>query len=133
MLPAKFKSALSIFVLALIPRAVYLFASHLPDPAWSPHWNLSTGLLRYATFGYHGERVTNIEPGMVETEFSLVRFEDKTKAEKVYEGMIPLNASDIAETIAWVATRPKHVNIQELVIFPTAQAAVGQVARQAKV
>lgn len=75
-------------------------------------------------------RVTNIEPGMVNTEFSLVRFEDKQKADKVYEGMTPLEAKDIAETIAWCVSRPAHVNIQELVIYPTDQAHVGQVARK---
>lgn len=75
-------------------------------------------------------RVTNIEPGMVNTEFSLIRFGDQAKADKVYEGMTPLNAHDIAETIAWCVARPAHVNIQELVIYPTDQAHVGQVARR---
>lgn len=71
-------------------------------------------------------RVTNIEPGMVETEFSEVRYSgDKEKAAKVYQGMTPLKASDIAETIAWCVSRPSHVNIQELVIYPVDQAAVG--------
>lgn len=75
-------------------------------------------------------RVTNIEPGMVQTEFSLVRFNDQAKADKVYEGMMPLSAQDIAETIAWCVARPAHVNIQELVIYPTDQAHVGQIARK---
>jgi 3-hydroxy acid dehydrogenase / malonic semialdehyde reductase len=70
-------------------------------------------------------RVTNIEPGMVETEFSLVRFKDEEKAKAVYKGLTPLSARDIAETIVWCLDRPKHVNIQELVIFPTDQAGVG--------
>ncbi len=75
-------------------------------------------------------RVTNIEPGMVQTEFSLVRFEgDKDKASQVYAGMKPLTAKDIADTIAWVVARPAHVNIQELVIYPTAQASVRDVHR----
>lgn len=74
-------------------------------------------------------RVTNIEPGMVNTEFSVVRLGDQNKADKVYEGMTPLKAEDIAETIAWCVARPAHVNIQELVIYPTDQAHVGQVAR----
>ncbi len=69
-------------------------------------------------------RVTNIEPGMVETEFSLVRHGDAAKARQVYAGMKPLTAEDIAETIAWVIARPAHVNIQELVIYPTDQASV---------
>lgn len=75
-------------------------------------------------------RVTNIEPGMVETEFSVVRFGDADKASKVYAGMKPLTAQDIAETIVWVLGRPKHVNIQEMVVFPTDQASIGQVHRQ---
>lgn len=75
-------------------------------------------------------RVTNIEPGMVNTEFSFVRLGDAAKADKVYEGMTPLTAADIADTIAWCVARPPHVNIQELVIYPTDQAHVGQVARK---
>lgn len=75
-------------------------------------------------------RVTNIEPGMVNTEFSLVRFGDQDKANKVYEGMTPLDAKDIAETVAWCVSRPAHVNIQELVIYPTDQAHVGIVNRR---
>lgn len=75
-------------------------------------------------------RVTNLEPGMVQTEFSEVRFGDKEKAKAVYQGMTPLSAEDMAESIAWCLSRPRHINIQELVIFPTDQAAVGQVARK---
>ncbi|QDK37165.1 SDR family NAD(P)-dependent oxidoreductase [Bdellovibrio sp. NC01] len=75
-------------------------------------------------------RVTNIEPGMVNTEFSLVRLGDQSKADKVYEGMTPLEAKDIAETVAWCVSRPAHVNIQELVIYPTDQAHVGIVNRR---
>ncbi|MEZ0390692.1 MAG: SDR family NAD(P)-dependent oxidoreductase [Pseudobdellovibrionaceae bacterium] len=75
-------------------------------------------------------RVSNIEPGMVQTEFSLVRFESQDKADQVYAGMKPLTADDIAETIAWVLNRPKHVNIQELVIYPTDQASVRDVWRK---
>lgn len=78
----------------------------------------------------HNIRVTNIEPGMVHTEFSLVRLKDSEKADKVYEGMTPLQAKDIAETILWCVQRPAHVNIQELVIYPTDQASVGQVVRK---
>jgi hypothetical protein len=77
-----------------------------------------------------GIRVTNIEPGMVSTEFSLVRFGNQEKAEQVYNGMTPLAAKDIAETILWCLQRPAHVNIQELVIYPTDQAGVGQVFRR---
>lgn len=77
-----------------------------------------------------GVRVTNVEPGMVETEFSIVRLADEAKAKKVYEKMTPLSADDIAETINWCLSRPAHVNIQELVIYPTDQAAIGQVVRR---
>lgn len=78
-------------------------------------------------------RVTNIEPGMVETEFSRVRLGDEEKAKAVYQGMTPLRAQDIAETILWCVERPQHVNVQELVIYPTDQAGVGPglVARNA--
>ncbi|MCB0379244.1 MAG: SDR family NAD(P)-dependent oxidoreductase [Bdellovibrionales bacterium] len=75
-------------------------------------------------------RVTNISPGMVETEFSEVRFSDKEKAKKVYEGMTPLLAQDIAECVRWAASLPDHVNIQELVVYPTDQASVRDVHRQ---
>ncbi len=77
-----------------------------------------------------GVRVTNVEPGMVETEFSIVRFADEAAAKKVYEKMTPLSADDVAETITWCLGRPAHVNIQELVIYPTDQAAIGQVVRR---
>ncbi len=76
-----------------------------------------------------GLRVTNIEPGMVESEFSLVRFGNQEKADAVYHGMTPLTSADIAETILWCLQRPAHVNIQELVIFPTDQAAIRMVHR----
>lgn len=75
-------------------------------------------------------RVTNIEPGMVETEFSQVRLENSERAKAVYRGMKPLSAEDIADTILWCVQRPKHVNIQELVIFPTDQAALQMVHRR---
>lgn len=71
-------------------------------------------------------RVTNIEPGMVETGFSEVRFGgDRDRAKAVYKGMTPLKGEDIAETITWCLERPAHVNVQELVIYPTDQASVG--------
>lgn len=71
-----------------------------------------------------GIRVTEISPGMVETEFSKVRLEDPAKAKAVYEGKSPLTATDIAESVLWCCERPAHVNIQELVIYPTAQPSV---------
>jgi 3-hydroxy acid dehydrogenase / malonic semialdehyde reductase len=68
-------------------------------------------------------RVTSIDPGLVETEFSQVRFRgDAERAKKVYAGLDPLTPEDIAETIVWAATRPPHVEIQTILITPTAQA-----------
>jgi 3-hydroxy acid dehydrogenase/malonic semialdehyde reductase len=70
-----------------------------------------------------GIKVTGINPGAVETEFSEVRFHgDKEKAKKVYDGFEPLKAKDIAETIYFATSRPAHVNINDLIIMPTAQA-----------
>ena len=71
----------------------------------------------------HGIRVTNIAPGLVETEFSIVRFHGNAeRAKQTYSGFQPLMAEDIAETIFWCASRPAHVNINDVVITPTAQA-----------
>jgi len=70
-----------------------------------------------------GIKVTSIDPGMVETEFSEVRFHgDRERAKNVYNGVQPLTGKDIAETILFVITRPAHVNINDLLIMPTAQA-----------
>ena len=71
----------------------------------------------------HHIKVTNIAPGMVETEFSIVRYKgDKEAADKVYQGMTPLTNEDIAETIIFAITRPAHVCLNDIVIMPTAQA-----------
>ena len=79
----------------------------------------------------HNIKVTAVNPGMVETEFSIVRFDgDKDKAKKVYEGLQPLTPEDIAETIYWVATRPAHVNINDIVIMPRVQASASNVIRK---
>lgn len=70
-----------------------------------------------------GIKVSAVNPGLVETEFSMVRFKgDEEKAKGVYQGFDPLQAKDIAETIDFVTSRPAHVNISDLVILPTAQA-----------
>ncbi len=70
-----------------------------------------------------GVRVSTVDPGMVETEFSLVRFYgDEEKAKKVYEGLTPLTGEDIAEAVIFCATRPPHANINEMIIMPSAQA-----------
>ncbi|MEM7583813.1 MAG: SDR family NAD(P)-dependent oxidoreductase [Acidobacteriota bacterium] len=76
-------------------------------------------------------RVTEIAPGLVETEFSKVRFDgDEDRATKVYEGMNPLTADDIADCVVWAATRPPHVNIDEMVVRPLDQAAATLVHRR---
>ena len=89
-----------------------------------------TRVLRHELFGT-GIRVGTIDPGLAETEFSIVRFKgDKTKAKEVYAGTNPLTAEDLAETVVWMASRPQHVNIDEIVIKPTDQADVGKVFRR---
>jgi len=76
-------------------------------------------------------RVSEIDPGMVETEFSIVRFDgDRDRAAKVYEGVTPLTADDIAECITWVATRPSHVDVDQLVVRPRDQARATMVHRR---
>jgi len=78
-----------------------------------------------------GIRVSNIEPGLVETEFSVVRYKgDEARAKKVYADTRPLRAEDVAEAILWCCSRPAHVNVQELVLYPTDQAHVGMVHRR---
>ncbi|MES2803426.1 MAG: SDR family NAD(P)-dependent oxidoreductase [Bdellovibrionota bacterium] len=79
-----------------------------------------------------GVRITNIEPGMVNSEFSLVRLGNQQKADAIYAEMMPLSPIDVAQNILWCLSQPAHVNIQELVIYPTDQASVGQVVRGEK-
>ena len=68
-------------------------------------------------------RVTNVEPGMVETEFSVVRFQgDTAKAGSVYQGMQPLSAADVADVVAWCVSRPAHVNVNTIEVMPVQQA-----------
>lgn len=79
----------------------------------------------------HKIKVTGIHPGAVETEFSEVRFKgDKERAKKVYEGFEPLHAQDIAETIWFAVSRPAHVNINEMIVMPTAQANTSHVFKE---
>lgn len=78
-----------------------------------------------------GIRVSTVDPGLVETDFSVVRFHgDGTRADDVYRGMTPLTAKDIAEVVTWIAARPPHVQIAEVVVLPTAQATATMVARE---
>lgn len=77
-------------------------------------------------------RVTEIAPGAVETEFSEVRWNDKQRAKEFYEGFAPLTAEDIADAVVYCATRPKHVDIEEMIIMPTAQASVNFISKKKK-
>ena len=80
-----------------------------------------------------GVRVSTVDPGLVETEFSVVRFGgDTERADNVYAGMTPLTGEDIAETVVWIADRPSHVQVAEVVMLPTDQASATLVARKAK-
>jgi NADP-dependent 3-hydroxy acid dehydrogenase YdfG len=91
-----------------------------------------TRVLRHELFGT-GIRVGTVDPGLAETEFSLVRFKgDARKAQELYAGTNPLVAADIAEILVWIASRPPHVNIDELVVKPVDQAEMGKVFRRNK-
>ena len=80
-----------------------------------------------------GIKVTSVDPGMVETEFSLVRFRgDKEKAKNVYKGLKPLAPKDVAEAVLFCATRPKDVNINQIILTPLAQASSTQVYSKEK-
>jgi NADP-dependent 3-hydroxy acid dehydrogenase YdfG len=80
-----------------------------------------------------GIRVVAIHPGLVETEFSMVRFKgDESRSEKVYQGFEPLVAQDIAEIIEFVVNRPAHVVLADIVVLPTAQASATIVNRNSK-
>ncbi len=77
-------------------------------------------------------RVSSVDPGLVETEFSIVRFHgDEAKANKVYEGLTPLSAMDVADVILFCATRPAHVNINDVVLMPVDQSSATLVYRRA--
>lgn len=75
-------------------------------------------------------RVSNISPGMVESEFSLARLQDERKAKAVYRGMTPLRPEDIADCIGWCLARPAHVNIQEMMVYPVDQGSMYHVHRR---
>ncbi len=78
-----------------------------------------------------GVRVSTVDPGMVATEFSVIRFRgDQERADRVYAGMAPLTAGDIADAVLWCATRPPHVNIDEIILKPTDQASAMLVHRR---
>ncbi len=75
-------------------------------------------------------RVSEVDPGAVETEFSEVRWNDKEKAKKLYQGFDPLTAADIADAVLYCATRPLHINVAELVVYPQAQGSLTDIYRQ---
>ena len=78
----------------------------------------------------YGIKVSSVAPGMVETEFSLVRFKgDAERAAKVYEGVEALQPEDVADVITFMASRPAHVNVADVLLFPTAQASATTVKR----
>jgi len=78
-----------------------------------------------------GVRVSTVDPGMVETGFSGVRFRgDTERAKAVYQGMTPLSPEDVADAILWIVTRPRHVNVGEVVLWPTDQASTTIVQRR---
>ena len=83
------------------------------------------GLIRWSSHRScgHSPRVTNIKPGLVETNFSVVRFRgDKNKADNVYRGIKPLNGDDIAEVVYFAASAPEHMQVAEILVMPTYQA-----------
>lgn len=78
-----------------------------------------------------GVRVSTVDPGLVETEFSVVRFRgDEERAETVYKGLEPLTGDDVADAVLYCATRPPHVNVQEMIVMPSAQASATMVDRR---
>lgn len=131
---------------AILPHMVKRGAGHVVNlGSTAGHWVYPGGAVYCASkhavraiteamrMDVHGSgvRVTEVSPGLVGgTEFSDVRFRgDAPRARKVYEGLQPLTAEDIAETILWCVQRPAHVNVQELILTPVAQASVTMVKR----
>jgi serine 3-dehydrogenase len=77
-----------------------------------------------------GVRVSSVDPGLVDTEFSVVRFHgDQKRADSVYDGLEPLHGADVAEAVLFCATRPPHANVREMILMPSAQAAAVHVYR----
>jgi 3-hydroxy acid dehydrogenase/malonic semialdehyde reductase len=131
---------------AFLPQLIAKGAGHIVNMgSVAGYWTYPNGNIYAATkfavraiteslrLDLHGSgvRVSEVAPGMVETDFSRVRFKgDEQKAKSIYEGTTPLTPEDIAEAIVWCVQRPAHVNIQEIVIFPTEQASSTMVKRR---
>jgi 3-hydroxy acid dehydrogenase / malonic semialdehyde reductase len=78
-----------------------------------------------------GVKISEVDPGMVETEFSVVRFHgDEAAADAVYRGVTPLQAADIANVVTWIANQPPHVVIADVLVYPLDQAGSGKLARR---
>jgi NADP-dependent 3-hydroxy acid dehydrogenase YdfG len=78
-----------------------------------------------------GVKISEVDPGMVETEFSLVRFDgDEAAAGAVYQGVTPLQAADIANVVTWITNQPPHVVIADVLVYPLDQAGSGKLARR---
>ncbi|HEX7058993.1 MAG TPA: SDR family NAD(P)-dependent oxidoreductase [Solirubrobacterales bacterium] len=113
--------------------SIAAFESYRGGGGYSAAKHAQRAMLRALRLELLGEpvRVTEIVPGMVETEFSVVRFDgDEDAAKRVYEGMDPLRAEDVAECIRWSIAQPKHVNIDEIVVRPRDQATATEVHRR---
>lgn len=130
-------------VLALMPHHsgasilnIGSLAGHVPYEGGSAYCAAKAGELQITRclrleLNGTGIRVSTIDPGLARTEFATVRFKgDMSRVEKLYEGTQPLVAQDIAEILVWVASRPPHVNIDEMLIKPTDQAAMHKVYRR---
>jgi len=112
--------------------SIAAFESYRGGAGYNAAKHAQRAILRALRLELLGEpvRVTEIAPGMVETEFSLVRFGgDEEAARRVYAGMTPLSAEDVAECIRWAVTQPSHVNVDEIVVRPRDQAAATEVHR----
>jgi NADP-dependent 3-hydroxy acid dehydrogenase YdfG len=113
--------------------SIAAFESYRGGAGYSGVKHAQRSLLRTLRLELLGQpvRVTEVAPGMVETEFSLVRFGgDEEAAARVYAGMTPLSAADVAECIRWAVAQPAHVNIDEIVIRPRDQASATEVHRE---
>jgi NADP-dependent 3-hydroxy acid dehydrogenase YdfG len=113
--------------------SIAAFESYRGGAGYTAAKHAQRSLLRVLRLELMGQpvRVTEIAPGMVETEFSLVRFGgDEQAAARVYEGMTPLRAEDVAECIRWAVAQPSHVNVDEIVVRPRDQANVTEVHRE---